>query len=199
MLRDVIISCVYISNDILFVFMITVATMDHNNVEILRFIVHLREIGSAWRGGDELHYSLSDWLLSIVDMIARSNDALYSITSYRERKRQQYTDGLSYNEVKKLKITKEHIYKLFRVPGTDDIPESTRPHISIEWCTFPPIRDHWMDRWYMVFYIPLHDNREVPLYFLRKLCNVPNLALGHNGQITFSIFMKVVKWMLKVK
>ena len=56
----VIISCVYISNDILFVFMIAVATMGHNNAEILRFIGHLREIGSAWRGGDELRRSLSD-------------------------------------------------------------------------------------------------------------------------------------------
>ena len=39
-LRDVIISCVYISYDILFVFMIATATMD-NNVEILRVIGHL--------------------------------------------------------------------------------------------------------------------------------------------------------------
>ena len=150
----VIISCVYISNDILFVFMIAVATMDRNNVEILRFIGHLREIGSAWRGGDELRHSLSDSLLSIVDTIVRSNDALYSIASYRERKRKQYADGLSYNEVKKLKITKQAIYSLFRLPGTDDIPEISRPHISIEWCTFPPIRDNWMDRWYMVFNTP---------------------------------------------
>ena len=37
MLRDVIISCVYIYNDILFVFMIAMAIMD-NNAEILRFI-----------------------------------------------------------------------------------------------------------------------------------------------------------------
>ena len=88
--------------------MIAVATMD-NNVEILRVIAHLREIGSTWRGGDELRRSLLDSLLSIVDTIARSNDALYSIASYRERKRQQYVDGLSYNEVKKLKITKHHI------------------------------------------------------------------------------------------
>ena len=80
-LRYVIISSVYISNDILFVFMIAVATMDRNNAKILRFIGHLREIGSAWRGGDELHRSLSYSLLSIVDTIARSNDALYSITS----------------------------------------------------------------------------------------------------------------------
>ena len=49
MLRDFIISCVYFSNDVLFVFMIAVATIDHNT-EILRVIGHLREIGSAWRG-----------------------------------------------------------------------------------------------------------------------------------------------------
>ena len=69
-LRDVLISCVYISNDILFVFMIAVTTMD-NNAEILRVIGHLREIRSAWRGGDELRHSLSNSLLSIVDTIAR--------------------------------------------------------------------------------------------------------------------------------
>ena len=86
MLRDVIISCVYFSNDILFVFMIAVATMDHN-AEILRVIGHLREIGYAWRSGDELCHSLSASLLTIVDMITRSNDALCRITSHRETKR----------------------------------------------------------------------------------------------------------------
>ena len=70
MLRYVIISCVYISNDILFVFMIAVATMD-NNAEILRVIANLREIGFTWRGGDELRRSLSDSLLKNVDTIAR--------------------------------------------------------------------------------------------------------------------------------
>ena len=145
--------------------MIAVATVD-NNVEILRVIGHLREIGSTWRGRDELRRSLSDSLLTIVDTITRSNDDLYSIASYRERKRQQYVDGLSYNEVKKLKITKQHIYSLFRLPGMDDILKINMTHISIEWCTFPPIRDHWMDRWYMVIDIPLHNNREVMLYFL---------------------------------
>ena len=80
--------------------MIAVATMDRNNAEILRFISHLRDIGFAWRGGDELRHSLLDSLLSIVDTIARSNDTLYSIAFYRERKRQQYANGLSYNEVK---------------------------------------------------------------------------------------------------
>ena len=91
------------------------------------------------------------------------------ITAYKERKRQQYADGLSYNEVKKLKIEKQAIYSLFRLPQTDDIPEINMPHISIEWCTFPPIRDNWMDRWYMVFDITPHNNREVLMYFLQKL------------------------------
>ena len=111
--------------------MIALATMD-NNVEILRVIGHLREIGSSLRGGDELRHSLSDSLMTIVDTIARLNDALDSIASYRERKRQEYVDGLSYNEIKNLKITKDNIYTLFRVPGMDEIVESTRPHISIE-------------------------------------------------------------------
>ena len=86
MLRDVIIPCVYFSNDILFVFVIAVATMDHN-VEILIVIGHLRDIGSSLRGGDEFPLSLSASLLTIVDTIARSNDTFYIIASYRETKR----------------------------------------------------------------------------------------------------------------
>ena len=74
------------------------ATMDHN-AEILRVIMHLREIDSSWRGGDELYLSLSASLLRIFDTITISNDALCSIASHRERKRQEYADGLSYNEI----------------------------------------------------------------------------------------------------
>ena len=83
--------------------MIVVAIMDHNaNI--------LRDIGSAWRGGNELCRSLSLSSLTMVDTFSRSNDALYSIASYIERKRQEYVDGLSYNDIKNMKITKEHIY-----------------------------------------------------------------------------------------
>ena len=90
--------------------MIGVATMD-NNTEILMVIGHLREIGSTWMDRDELHCSLSDSLLTIVDTITRLDDALYSIASYMERKRQQYADGLSYNKVKNIKIKKTtHIF-----------------------------------------------------------------------------------------
>ena len=68
-LRDVIIPCVYFSNNILFIFIIAVANMD-NNTEILRVIGHLRDIGSAWMDGDEIRHSFSDSLLTIVDTIA---------------------------------------------------------------------------------------------------------------------------------
>ena len=123
--------CVYFYNDILFVFMIVVATMDQN-ANILRVIGHLRDIGSPRRGGDEWCLSLLASLLTIVDSINRLNDTLYNIASYRERKRQEYAHGLSYKEIKKIKISKEHIYTLFRVPGVDDIPKRNRPHISID-------------------------------------------------------------------
>ena len=59
---------VYFLNDICFVFMIAVATMDQN-ANILRVITHLREIGATWRDGDEIHCSLSTTLESIIDTI----------------------------------------------------------------------------------------------------------------------------------
>ena len=68
---------VYFSKDIFIVFMIKVVYMDHN-AEILRVICLLRDIGVAWRGGDELHNSLSASLESIVDNINRSNGVLNS-------------------------------------------------------------------------------------------------------------------------
>ena len=148
--------------------MIAVAAVDHN-ADILRVIGHLRDIDSSWRGGDELCRSLSASLLTIVDTNDISNDDLYCIASYREIKWQEYADGLSYNEIKKPKITKENIYSQFRVSRMDFILESSIPHISIEWCICQTIRDHWMDKWYIAFYIPPHNNREVPLYFLWKL------------------------------
>ena len=130
--------------------MIEVATIDRN-VDILGVIGHLKEIDFAWRGGDELWLSLSSSLLTIVAIIYRSNYSLYIITSYKETERREYADGLSYNEIKKLKVTKEHKYTLFTVPWMDEILESSTRHILIVWCIFLPIREHWMDRWFMVF------------------------------------------------
>ena len=91
------------------------------------------------------------------------------ILHHIEKEKDEYADGLSYNARKKLKITKEHIFSLFRDPRMGEIPNANRPHISIKWCTYHPFVDNWMDRWYMVFDMPPHNNREIPLYFLRKM------------------------------
>ena len=50
-----------------------------------------------------------------------------------------------------------------------EIQSTNRPHISIKWCTYPPFQQNWRDWWYMVFDVPPHNNREIPLYFLRKI------------------------------
>ena len=52
----------------------------------------------------------------MIETFSRSNDVLEDIATYRERKRKEYADGLSYKNVKKLKIIKQHIFSLFRDP-----------------------------------------------------------------------------------
>ena len=143
------------------------------NAEILIELAQLRGLSTAFSGGDRIRRSLASTLDAIVETITLSNNILYDITSYRERKRREYADGLSYSAIKKLKITKEHIFSLFRDPRTGEIPNENRPHISIEWYTYHPFVDNWMDRWYMVFDMPPHNNREIPLYFLSEdVCRV---------------------------
>ena len=139
------------------------------NAAILIELARLRGISDSFRGGDEIRRSLASTMDAIVDTIAQSTNILYDITSYRERKRREQEDGLDYVAIKKLKITKHEIFALFRDPRTGEIPNANRPHISIEWCIYQPFIDNWMDRWYMVFDSPPHNNREMPLYFLRKL------------------------------
>ena len=143
--RDVIIYHVYVSNYFLIDFFIAVAAMDPN-AEILIELANLRGLSSTFSSGDRIWCSLASTLDAIVETITLSNNVLYDITSYRERKRREYADGLSYNAVKKLKITKEHIFSLFRDPRTGQIPNPTKPHISIEWCTYQQSVDNWMDR-----------------------------------------------------
>ena len=112
------------------------------NAEILIELAHLRGLSTAFSGGDRIRRSLASTLDAIVETISLSSNILYDITSYRERKRQEYADGLDYNAIKKLKITKEHVFSLFRDPRTEEIPNANRPHISIEWCTFHPFVDN---------------------------------------------------------
>ena len=139
------------------------------NAAILIELARLRGISDSFRGGDEIRRSLASTMDAIVDTIAQSTNILYDIKSYRERKRREQEDGLDYVAIKKLKITKQKIFALFRDPRTREIPNANWPHISFEWCIYQPFINNWMDIWSMVFDSPPHNNREMPLYFLRKL------------------------------
>jgi len=60
------------------------------------------------------------------------------------------------------------LFFLFRDPSNDIIPPISKPHISIDWCMLPRIKENWMDRLYMVFNEDPHGNKNIPLYFLRN-------------------------------
>ena len=139
------------------------------NSQIIAFLASLRCLSSSIRGGDHLRESLADALDTITNTIAEAQGALYTISSYRESRRQYYSDGLSYKDIKDLKITKDQLFSLFQDPRTVLVPPTSRAHISIDWCIEPNIKANWMDRWYMVFDEDPHGNRDIPFYFLRKL------------------------------
>ena len=61
------------------------------------------------------------------------------------------------------------LFSLFRDPSSGMIPPTSKPHISVNWCIEPRIKENWMDRWYVVFYEDPHGNMDMPLYFLKKL------------------------------
>ena len=115
----------------LLIFLLYSAAMD-TNAEILIELAQLRGLSIAFSGGDRIQNSLASTLYAIVETITLSSNILYDITSYRERERQEYADGLGNNVIKKLKITKEHIFSLFRDPHTGEIPNENRTHISID-------------------------------------------------------------------
>ena len=100
------------------------------NAEILIELAHLRGLNTSFSGGDGICRSLASTLDAIVETISLSSNILY-----------EYVDGLDYNAIKKLKITKEHIFSLFRDPRTREILNANRPHISTKWCTCQPFVD----------------------------------------------------------
>ena len=86
---------------------------EDRNSQILAHLVSLRRLSSSIRGGDHLRESLADALDTITNTVANAQGALYNISSYRESKRQYYSDGLSYKDIKDLKITKDQLFSLF--------------------------------------------------------------------------------------
>ena len=80
-----------------------------------------------------------------------------------------FDDGLDYDEVASLNITKDDIVNLFVDPKKGEIVECTKPKLSIKWCTNKAMRVKFWDHWWMVFDKPLHSNLEVSFYFIKKL------------------------------
>ena len=130
---------------------------------------HWGTLAHLLEGGDRLRESLSDALDTITNTIVEAQGALYNISSYRESRRQYYSDGLSYKDIKDLKITKDKLFSLFQDPSTRLVPSTSWAHISIDWCIEPNKMANWMDHWYMVFDEDPHGNRDIPFYFHRKL------------------------------
>lgn len=79
------------------------------------------------------------------------------------RKYEHYRTGLNKEQIKDLNITKNNVLSLFVDPRDKELKLVTEKHICMVWCTYQPFLDNWMDRWFMVFYKPPCNNREVPL------------------------------------
>jgi hypothetical protein len=80
-----------------------------------------------------------------------------------------YSIGLDKNQINEMRISKQKILSTFRDARNGHELPLTKKHISIDWCIHPQISQNSMNRWYMVFDKPPCNNREMPLYFLRKL------------------------------
>ena len=137
-------------------------------MEIVATLASLRCLTDIFKEGDQLHRSLGQTIDTIFGTIRDAQGALYDITSFRDSRRQFYANGMSYKDLQILKITKDMLFSLFRDPSNGTIPPVSKPHISIDWCIEPRIKENLMDRWYMIFDEDPHGNKDLPLYFLRK-------------------------------
>lgn len=88
---------------------------------------------------------------------------------WRDEMHAIFDDGLDYNEVAALNISKDDLVGLLANPKTSLLADHKKPKLSIKWCTNDAIHANFWDCWWMVFDIPPHSNLEVPFYFLRKL------------------------------
>jgi len=88
-----------------------------------------------------------------------------------------YRTRLDKNQVRDFNILKQDLMSLFIDPRYGLQPPVNMKCICMDWCIHPQFSDNWMDRWFIVFEKPPWNNKEVPLYFLRKLWK--KFILGH--------------------
>ena len=87
------------------------------NVEIVVALSSLRCLSDVFKEGDQLRRSLGQTIDTIVGTIRDAQGVIYDITSFRDSRREIYENGMSYKDVKKLKITKDMLFSLFRDPS----------------------------------------------------------------------------------
>ena len=80
-----------------------------------------------------------------------------------------FDDGLDYDEVAALNITKGDIVSLFVDPKNGKQVERMKPKLLIKWCTNEAMCVNFWDHWWMVFEKSPHSNLEVSFYFIKKL------------------------------
>ena len=108
--------------------------MNDRNVEILSQLGFLRCLSATFKGRDELCYSLGISIGTITDIIVNAHGPLYNITFYRESQRKFHANGVRYHDIKKLKITKDQYYSLFRYPHIGHFHLTNREDTSIKCC-----------------------------------------------------------------
>ena len=79
-------------------------------MEIVVALSSLRRLSDIFKKGDQLHRSLGQTIDTIVGTIRDAQGALYDITTFRDSRREFYANGMSYKDVKKLKITKDMLF-----------------------------------------------------------------------------------------
>ena len=130
----------------------------------------MKDLSRQLRGMRELAcLSLVSSLDTMITSIEETQSQLTGITDYRTRMREFYSTGLSKEGVTNLNISKQELFSRFHNPRDKTVPHVTKRRICMDWCIYKPWRDHWMDRWFMVFDKAPNNNMQVPLYFLRKL------------------------------
>ena len=107
-------------------------------------------------------------LNTIVDNIEALTNEHNATLHWREEMHAMFDDGLDYDEVATLNITKDDIVNLFVYPKTSKLVEYTKLKLSIIWCTNEAMHATFWDRWWMVFDKPPHNNLEVSFYFIKK-------------------------------
>ena len=83
------------------------------NSKILAHLGALRHLSSILRGKDHIRQPLGEALDNKTNKIYNAQGEIYNINSYKYSQRKYYSIGLSYKDVKKLKMTKYNLFSLF--------------------------------------------------------------------------------------